>query len=240
MKLNSLIWVLLLCSVALFAQDKSFYWGPRVSLDMYSVYNTNSVRVQYGSPADKVDHRDPYRDASGVGMNLGLAARYMFGSWGLAAEVNAGLCMLSMDNGLYGRTTYDVMGYAERTSLQENLDFFRFSMPIMYFKKFGDLFYVEVGPQFSLNYVDERTLGEDEEIELGGWEPNLFGVSALLGGGFDIPVGKTKRLDIGGRLVLDFTRLERDSKVELEEPDSFRKASSAKLFAWYSYLAFYL
>ena len=240
MKLNSLILVLLLCSVTLFAQDKSFYWGPRVSLDMYSVYNTNSVRVQYGSPADKVDHRDPYRDASGVGMNLGLAARYMFGSWGLAAEVNAGLCMLSIDNGLYGRTTYDVMGYAERTSLQENLDFFRFSMPIMYFKKFGDLFYVEVGPQFSLNYVDERTLGEDEEIELGGWEPNLFGVSGLLGGGFDIPVGKTKKLDIGGRLVLDFTRLERDSKVELEEPDSSRNASSAKLFAWYSYLAFYL
>ena len=135
MKLNSPILVLLLCSVALFAQDKSFYWGPRMSLNMYSVYNTNSVRVQYGSPADKVDHRDPYKDASGVGMDLGLAARYMFGSWGMAVEVNAGLCMLSMDNGLYGRTSYDIMGYAERTSLQENLDFFRFSMPIMYFRQ---------------------------------------------------------------------------------------------------------
>lgn len=240
MKLNSLTLVIFLCSVALSAQDKSFYWGPRASLNMFSVYNTNSVRVQYGNPADKVIHRDSYKDASGVGMDFGLAARYMFGSWGAAVELNIGLCMLSMDNDLYGRTSYNAMGYANRTSLQENLDFFRFSMPIMYFKKFGELFYVEVGPQFSLNYADDRTLGEDEEIELGGWKPNLFGVSALLGGGFDMPVGKTKRLDIGGRLVLDFTRLESDSEVELEESESFRKASSAKLFAWYSYLAFYL
>lgn len=222
-----------------FSGGSSLFWGPRVSMDVVRMWFSESVLVDDGT-GNRYE-MDPYDISAGEGMDLGLGIRYQINDYfGVAGELNFGFISMMKASELHFITAYDEEGFAYRSPLHDELvDLFRLSVPVTAFvKPTSSLFYIEAGAQLNFNFLDEHTW--DEEVDLEGWDPQLFGVSLLMGSGLDLSLKSGHFINFGFRFVLDMTQLDPDEDIPLEADKSYRETSPAKLFVYQLYFGFYL
>ena len=222
-----------------FSGESSLLLGPRVSLNVFRMWFSESVSVDDG--AGNRYKMDPYDISAGEGMDFGFGVRYQInGFWGVAGELNFGFVSMMKASELRFITAYDEEGFAFRSPLHdEQVDLFRLSVPVTVFiKPASSMVYIDAGVQFNLNFLDEHTW--DEKIDLKGWDPQLCGVSLLVGSGLDLPFKSGNVLNFGFRFVLDMTQLDPDEDIPLEAEGSYRETSPAKLFTYQMYFGFYL
>lgn len=222
-----------------FSGGSSLFFGPRVSMDVAWMWHSESVLVDDG--AGNRYEMEPYDNSAGEGMDLGLGVRYQINDYfGVAGELNFGFISMMKVSELHFVTAYDEEGFAYRSPLhEEQVDFFRLSVPVTAFvKPTSSLVYIEAGVQFNFNFLEEHTW--DEEVDLKGWDPQLFGVSLLMGTGLDLSLKSGNIINFGSRLVLDMTQLDPDEDIPLETEKSYRETSPAKLFVFQIYFGFFL
>ena len=222
-----------------FSGGSSLFFGPRVSMNIVRMWFSESVLVDDGT-GNRYE-MDPYDISAGEGMDLGLGIRYQINDYfGVAGELNFGFISMMKASELHFITAYDEEGFAYRSPLHDELvDLFRLSVPVTAFvKPSASLVYIEAGAQFNFNFLDEHTW--DEEVDLEGWDPQLFGVSLLMGSGLDLSLKSGHIINFGFRFVLDMTQLDPDEDIPLEADKSYRETSPAKLFVYHLYFGFYL
>lgn len=158
---------------------------------------------------------NPYDEWLGYSVSFGMAFNYRFiDILSISPEINLGVrgYVRNLD-------TYYSWWYDTYVNVNENLFMFDLELPILARVMPTHQVYFEAGPQFtvkfvanhSIDYVDDysgETLYSDTD---GSWECSSFFVSLILGGGATLDIDG-KLFDIGLRLVMDMTKLEKDNK----------------------------
>lgn len=156
---------------------------------------------------------NPYDEWLGYAVAFGMAFNYrIIDLLSISPEFNFGI------RG-YVRNLDSYYGY----ELNENLFMFDIEVPIMARVMPTQQVYFEAGPQFSVKLVGTHSLdlvdtysGETVDSDTdGSWECSSFFVTLVLGGGAMLNLDG-KLYDIGLRLFLDMTKLEKDNT---EMPD---------------------
>lgn len=160
---------------------------------------------------------NPYDDWLGYSVSFGMAFNYRFiDILSISPEINLGIRGFVRNLDSYYSWHY---GYVD---IDENLFMFDIELPILARVMPTQQMYFEAGPQFtiklvathSIDYVDDagNTLYTDTE---GSWECSTFFASLVVGGGAMLDIDG-KMFDLGLRLIMDMTKLEKD---DTEMPD---------------------
>ena len=155
---------------------------------------------------------NPYDEWLGYSISFGMAFNYRFMDLLSASpEVNLGIRGFTRNLDSYYSWRY---GYVD---INENLFMFDIEVPLLARVMPTQQIYFEAGPEFilklvashSIDYVadDGSTLYSDTD---GSWECASFYTSLILGGGAMLDVDG-KLFDLGLRLVLDLTKLDKDN-----------------------------
>ena len=155
---------------------------------------------------------NPYDEWLGYSVSFGMAFNYRFiDILSISPEINLGIRGFVRNLDSYYSYHY---GYVD---INENLFMFDLELPVLARVMPTHQVYFEAGPQFtvkfvgnhSIDYVDDQgnTIESDTD---GSWECASFFVSLILGGGATLDIDG-KLFDIGLRLVLDMTKLEKDN-----------------------------
>lgn len=238
---KAILFVVLFFSAAVFAGEKSLFLGPRFSMGMIGVWNNEKVKLlrEDGSEIAKVD---PFKNRESFDMEIGMGLLFKInGFFGVAAEANLGILSFDqMDNGVYREVYFDNMGYAHFKYETESITWFQLSIPLLARINPLDWAYAEAGCQFTFVFDSEHNFGDDEENEMGEWNPEPFRFAPVLGLGVEIPLTNSLLFDIGTRFELDVTQMENGKKLWIKKDSEYRESSSAKFWALQFYMAFYL
>ena len=197
--------------------SKPFNMAGHVSFGFGSFWNTPD---QYDNAAWREAigmDTNPYDDWLGYSVSFGMAFNYRFiDILSVSPEINLFISCLVRNLDSYYSWRY---GYVD---INENLFMFDIELPILARVMPTQQMYFEAGPQFtvklvashSVDYVDDagNTLYSDAE---GSWECSSFFASLIVGGGAMLDIDG-KMFDLGLRLIMDMTKLEKD---DTEMPD---------------------
>ena len=160
---------------------------------------------------------NPYNDWLGYSVAFGIAFNYRFMDLlSVSPEINLGIRGFVRNLDSYYSWRY---GYVD---INENLFMFDIELPILARVMPTHQIYFEAGPQFTLKLTDSHSIDyvADDGSTLysdtdGSWDCTSFFASLIVGGGAMLDIDG-KLFDLGLRLVLDFTKLE---KEDVELPD---------------------
>lgn len=191
--------------------EKPFNMAGHIAMGIGSFWNSPDMfdnadwRQAYGMDTN------PYNEWLGYSVAFGMAFNYRFiDILSVSPEINLGIRGFVRNLDSYYSWRY---GYVD---VNENLFMLDLELPILARVMPTHQMYFEAGPQFSLklvgthsiDYVDEDGNTIDSDAN-GSWDCASFFVTLIVGGGATVDLDGNL-FDIGLRLVLDMTRLEKN------------------------------
>lgn len=227
--------VLFLVSFALadgVPEDRSFYWGARVSWILGGAWNDKPVKGVFSLSDSKIEESELFKSGS-LGLELGALGWYRLNSVvGFEGEANFTLVDARLNDHIYNRTIDSEYDQEKDASLL----LWSFNVPLVVRVTPMPFFYLESGAQFNVNLggsISSEDESFDFDIEPLGWAL-VFG-----GGAFSYNPQNNLLWSAGIRLVMDMTRIEKEGIVKIRKGATYREASPLKLWKFQCNLAFY-
>ena len=188
--------------------DRQYNLGARISLGLADFYNTpKTVNPETGVEEDAM------KGWMGVQVALGFIFNYHINNmFSIVPEVNFEVRdYFSEADGYW--PVYDDYGYFQgyANDVQYNLRQFNLNIPLMARFNATPEIYIEAGVAFSVNLYADYALTSDEygiDQTLDDWECSSTAFALQFGAGYTLSIGNNKFGDIGGRFVLDMSKLE--------------------------------
>ena len=226
---------LLLVSFALadgVPEDRSFYWGARLSLLVGGVWDDESVKGVFNTTRSVVEESSLLKN-NDMGLEFGALCWYRLNRVaGFEGEANLRFTGFTLENRIYNRPLDSSLdGMYDASLLVVSFD-----VPVVLRVTPSPNYYLESGAQFNLNIGGEIANSEesfDFDCEGMGWAL-VFGAGA-----FSSNPSKNLLWSAGIRLVVDMARIEKEGIVEIRKGATYREASPLKLWNFQFNLAFY-
>lgn len=193
--------------------DKPFNMAGHIAFGFGSFWDTPEMYDNATWRQNVGMDTNPYDEWLGYSVSFGMAFNYRFiDILSVSPELNLGIrgFVRNLD-------TYYSYWLGTYVNVNENLFMFDIEVPILARVMPTQQIYFEAGPQFSvklvashsIDYVDDysgETIYSDAD---GSWECASFFTTLIIGGGAMLDVDG-KLFDLGLRLVMDMTKLEKD------------------------------
>lgn len=188
--------------------DRQFNFGGKISLGYADFYNTPKTL----NPETGVEE-DAMKGWMGVQVSFGVIFNYHINNmFSIVPELNIEVRnYFSNADGYW--PVYDDYGYFQgyATDVQYNLRQFNINIPVMARFNPTPEIYIEAGAAFSANLAADYALTSDDygiDQTLDDWECSSTAFAVQFGAGYTVNIGNNKFGDIGGRFVLDLSKLE--------------------------------
>lgn len=198
--------------------SRPYRFGAHMGLGYGSFWNVPDF---FSDPRFLEENSNPYDEWLGISLSMGGVFQYRFNQiFSVAPELNFTIRGFFRTIGTYYYWGYDDEGYyhyGDIANADENLLMMAMDVPLMIRINPIPLFYIEAGAQFSLMLSSEWSITVSDydtgnqiyKGVLGTWTCESTFVALIFGLGGSVNMGG-KMFDIGARLILDMSNLEKD------------------------------
>lgn len=185
-------------------------WGSELA---HGIYLTNGTLEE----GDK----DPYAGTFGMMGDIGIVINYHLGSlFSIVPEVNVRIINYSKESEIWKLRVIDEYGnFKEIAPLDENMMIVDVNVPLILRITPTPSFFIDLGADLNMNVSSKYTLSNndyDYEEDIGGyWATEQFKWGGIFGLGTTLSISESLYLDVGGRLVVDMSRIEKNQLVDM-------------------------
>lgn len=185
-------------------------WGSELA---HGIYLTNGTLEE----GDK----DPYAGTFGIMGDIGIVINYHLGSlFSVVPEVNVRIINYSKESEIWKLRVIDEYGnFKEMAPLNENMMIVDVNVPLILRVTPTPSFFIDLGADLNMNVSSKFTLSNsdyDYEEDMGGyWATEQFKWGGVFGLGTTLSISESLYLDVGGRLVVDMSRIEKNQLVDM-------------------------
>lgn len=202
-------------------------WGSELA---HGIYLTSGTLEE----GDK----DPYVGNTGVMGELGFALNYHLGRlFSLVPEVNVRFIDYFKESEAWFLVVYDQYGtITDVAALEENMLLVDINVPIILRVTPVPVFFIDLGVELNVNVSSKFTLSNDDydyEEDMGGyWATETFKWGVVFGLGTTQSLAENMFFDIGARVVVDMSRIEKEQLVDMTALNgTYRNPVGAKTWA---------
>ena len=196
--------------------DEKLHYGAHIGFGFAGTWGNEETEGMYYSPSygPYLGVKDPYAGYLGAIVDIGFMLNYRLHQYvSFAPEINIRVLDYFRESDCYYLYVYGEGDFP----LDENMMIY-VNIPLLARITPFNTFYAELGAEINLNVSSSFSLSNaDHEYDedMGGtWKGQTLGFGLILGGGKTIEF-EGHHFDVGGRIVMDLSRIEADQMVDM-------------------------